>query len=108
MLSTFFIVTSIGVFFRSPDVSTAVRYALGWFDWSGPWRIGEHLSEMMLLWVLVMLTVEWIGWHRCRGWVHEAWGKPWARGVRWGAYGVGIWLVLKGINTPQQFIYFQF
>jgi hypothetical protein len=102
MLVTFMLITFALIFFRAPDLQTAIGYVQG--------LVGNHwggidVERRIWLFIAIMLLAEWLQ----RDKVHplQLDGIA-ARPVRWLTY-VGLVLVTFYYGAPPQtFIYFQF
>lgn len=105
MVVTFAQVALAWVFFRADTVQGAFQYVARMVSPSlfSPPTLG---SKKVLLFVLVMLVVEWINRQEHHGFALERWalGRP----VRWAGYLALGYLVLFFGGASETFIYFQF
>jgi D-alanyl-lipoteichoic acid acyltransferase DltB (MBOAT superfamily) len=102
MLVTFMLITFALIFFRAPDLQTAIGYVQGLAG--GHWG-GIDVERRIWLFIAIMLLAEWLQ----RDKVHplQLDGIA-ARPVRWSIY-MGLVLVTFYFGAPPQtFIYFQF
>lgn len=93
------------VFFRADTVGDACRYLA---RLASPDLIStpEVFPNKVFLFVLFMLSVEWVG--RGQKFALEQLGLGWPRSVRWGFYLALVLTVYIFTGRPQEFIYFQF
>lgn len=106
MLITFLLTCVAWVFFRAPDVTTALAYLNGMVTpslFSVP-EIGQPMLAPLLL---LFIGVEWCG--REGAYALERLGLQWPRVLRWSAYSAIILLMGLFMRTEEvPFIYFQF
>jgi len=105
-LLTFHVVTFAWIFFRAPDLATAMRVLTGAFSapWEGPGPFAsKHLYPILLLAAFgVMHLVDSAAWLR---WM--TWKLP--RRVLWTAILMGLLICLAlGAGSSAEFIYFEF
>lgn len=104
--STFLLTCVAWVFFRAPDVGTAVAYLGGMVDaslFSIP-HLGQHA---LLPLVVLFVAVEWVGREGQHA-LEELWLR-WPRLLRWSAYAALVFLMGMFMRTEETpFIYFQF
>lgn len=106
MLTTFMFVVLGFVIFRNPTLGDAVNYMACLFRGGGEWL--NPLDEqwyLMVLWVAVMIVVEWFNRERQHGFSRQ----PRNTVVRWLGYMVLIFIIVAFMQTKElPFIYFQF
>jgi D-alanyl-lipoteichoic acid acyltransferase DltB (MBOAT superfamily) len=106
MAFTFMLTCVAWVFFRAPDVGTAIDHLLGMAQpslFTQP-AIGSKTLTLLLLFFLV---VEWIG--RAEQHPLQALGLRWPRTMRWSFYAFLLFLMGLYMRTEETpFIYFQF
>lgn len=109
MLTTFVLVSISWVFFRAESLPQA-------FDYLGRMLTTLHLdfpgllafvdlSGETLVFILVMLVVEWVQRHRNHGFDLSALRRQW---LRWLIYYLTVYVLYYYGGDPQDFIYFQF
>jgi alginate O-acetyltransferase complex protein AlgI len=97
---TFIMVCAAWVFFRADSLEGAVFY----FERMGNGLLTRPLiSRSALLFCGIMLLHDWFHRHDERMPL-----KISSTPLRWLAYCLASWLILKGLGTPTDFIYFQF
>ena len=106
MMLTFLLTCIAWVFFRAPDVGTALAYLGGIMDAS---LLSPHSLRLDALPFLIafFLAVEWLG----REGEHalSSLGRRWPRILRWTAYSAVLFLIGLFMRTEETpFIYFQF
>lgn len=107
MLVTFTLVTLAWVFFRSPDISSAMGYIHGLFGISMFQKPQMDIRVyLFLIWVLVFLILEWAGRREEFAIQKMAFRKPAL--VRYGLYYGLVMAVFLFAKKEQEFIYFQF
>ena len=104
MAWTFAVVTLAWIFFRAESVNHAFDFIANFGN--RPTSI-DKLSKTGATWVALMLFMEWmaripIAWNLWR-----SPSLPMTAG-RWLSYALGIWLVMKNLQSQAEFIYFQF
>jgi D-alanyl-lipoteichoic acid acyltransferase DltB (MBOAT superfamily) len=105
MALTFSLASVAGIFFRSPNVSTAIEYIAKIFSgsiFSMPLLPGK---KFMLL-VIVFMVIEWLG--REQIFPIAKLGFNWPRPARLIMYYAIVLLIIFFSESRQQFIYFQF
>jgi alginate O-acetyltransferase complex protein AlgI len=102
MFVTFFLVLIAWVFFRSPDLSFAIRYLDAMFSLS---LFSIPSAKVVgLFWIAALILIEWITRHK----EHPLQDLRFRTELRWGAYAALSILVVSKLSEPQTFIYFQF
>lgn len=104
MAWTFSIVTLAWVFFRAENLEHAFEF-INHFG-NRPDSL-DKLSKTGATWVALMLCMEWAArvpgvWSR---WRSSNVPMP---AARWLVYALGVWLVMKNLQSQAEFIYFQF
>ena len=104
MAWTFAVVTLAWIFFRAENVNHACDFIANFGN--RPTSI-DKLSKTGATWVALMLFMEWtaripVAWKLWR-----SPSLPMTAG-RWLSYSLGIWLVMKNLQSQAEFIYFQF
>ena len=106
-MGTTFLLTCVAwVFFRAPDVGTAMAYLGGMVSTTLLEPPSVELGPLRLL-IVLFIAVEWSGRHSQHALEHL--GLNWPTPIRWSAYATLIFLMglfLRTEETP--FIYFQF
>jgi len=106
MLSTFFLVLLGWIFFRSKNIDAAVCYLKAMFTCS-LFEIPDlfYLSTKCMLFILFMLTVEWVQRFESHGLVlHKIKSRVW----RWSVYLFLLMAIFLFGGGEETFIYFQF
>lgn len=106
ILFTFILVTIGWIFFRSDSISDAIAYLTGiatGFSFSFPSNHKTAVAAIALLW-----TVEWFQRRREFGLQLPHSGLFRYRAARWAAYYIVFILILLMVESPEDFIYFQF
>lgn len=106
MLSTFFLVLLGWIFFRSKNINAAVQYLNAMFTGS-LFEIPDlfYLSTKCMLFILFMLTIEWIQRFESHGLVLQ---KIKSRVWRWSIYLFLLMAIFLFGGGEETFIYFQF
>ena len=106
MLSTFFLVLLGWIFFRSKNINAAVQYLNAMFTGS-LFEIPDlfYLSTKCMLFILFMLTVEWVQRFELHGLVLQ---KIKSRIWRWSIYLFLLMAIFLFGGGEETFIYFQF
>ena len=102
VFSTFTLATLAWVFFRAESITEAAIYLKSIVINSNTGS--NRIVLTALLWVGVMLAVDWLQRSGTPSW----WLSKRATPARWLAYGVVVWLCLKNLHNGSSFIYFQF
>ena len=104
---TFLLVMIGWVIFRADNISMAGHYIFRMFS---QFKGGTELTggRMCLMWIAVLIIVEWIGRRRQCPLDFDAKGIFAHRSVRWTAYYLLCLAILLFSAQPQTFIYFQF
>lgn len=106
MLVTFVLTCVAWVFFRAPDVSTALAYLQGMLEPS-LFSVPELKQPLLIPLLLLFIAMEWFG--REGEYALERMGLEWPRVLRWSAYSALILLMGLFMRTEEvPFIYFQF
>lgn len=106
ILFTFLIVAFLFIFFRASSLSQAIGYiGLMFSDFT---VMPLEFSRMTLIWIGVMLVIEWITRHRGHGLDFPDRGLWRSRVFRWMFYLVMVCVILVFYGERQQFVYFQF
>lgn len=109
IMTTFFLVTMAWVFFRAPDVATAISWLHDMLAMRGGLDgiRGSGAGAVMRFshWIMLLLAVEWIN----RAYSHGLSRLPPWKSIRWLIYLV-LWFVVIAVSPPDSadFIYFQF
>lgn len=108
MAVTYFLVVIGWILFRAETISDAWRYIKHMFShtlFSKPVGYGsEHLLWVALIWIVVMMAVEWIQRREPHGMALARVKSPW---IRYAAY-YGILIAIFFSDSVESFIYFQF
>ena len=106
-MGTTFLLTCVAwVFFRAPDMGTAMAYLGGMFSSSLLDKPSVELGPLALL-IVLFIAVEWAGRHGQHA--LEELGLKWPAPLRWSAYATLIFLMGMFLRTEETpFIYFQF
>jgi len=108
IIFTFLLVCIAWVFFRADDLGSAFDYVFYMFKNIGyhPGILLLHLKEISILFILILLVVEYI----LRNKNHPFEIKDWPKGLRWASYLLLFYLVLFQMqyHGASEFIYFQF
>ena len=104
MAWTFSIVTLAWVFFRAENLDHALEFINNFGNRPGTL---DKLSKTGAFWVALMLCMEWAArvpaaWNRWRS------SSVPMTAARWLVYALGVWLVMKNLQSQAEFIYFQF
>ena len=104
IFATFAAVTVAWVFFRADHVDHALEFIANFGNRPGSL---DKLSKTGALWIAFMLCLEWTAllpaaWNRWRS------SSLPMTAARWLVYALGVWLVMKNIQSQAEFIYFQF
>lgn len=102
VFSTFTLATLAWVFFRAESITEAAIYLKSIVINSNTGS--NRIVLTALLWVGVMLAVDWLQRSGTPLW----WLSKRATPARWLSYGVVVWLCLKNLHNGSSFIYFQF
>ncbi|NNE30486.1 MAG: MBOAT family protein, partial [Saprospiraceae bacterium] len=104
IISTFLLVSLCWVFFRSENIAQAMAYYSGLID-ASIFQLDQPLNFILLLWIALMLIVEWSNRTKLHGLEIETW-NPW---IRRGIYFSLITIIfLFGNLNEVEFIYFAF
>jgi len=104
---TFFLVTLAWIFFRSPDIKSAVGYIQNLFDPSIFQRPQMDIRVyLFMIWVLIFILLEWGGRREEFAIQKMAFQKPAI--IRYGLYYGLVMAVFLFARKEQEFIYFQF
>ena len=104
MAWTFSIVTLAWVFFRAENLDHALEFIT---NFGNRPSMLDKLSKTGAIWVALMLCMEWAArvpaaWNRWRS------SSVPMTAARWLVYALGVWLVMKNLQSQAEFIYFQF
>ena len=104
MAWTFSIVTLAWIFFRAEHLDHALEFISNFGN--RPSSL-DKLSKTGATWVVLMLGMEWAArvpaaWNRWRS------SSVPMTATRWLVYALGVWLVMKNLQSQAEFIYFQF
>ena len=102
---TFFMAAFCWIFFRSPDLTSALTYIGEMFSMS-LFTIPEVKLGSVLWFILPFMIIEWFG--RERQYAISHLGMNWPLPLRWAFYYAIIVAVFYFAGSEQQFIYFQF
>ncbi len=109
IIMTFTLVTLAWVFFRAPDLSSAMSWIRDMLTMQGGLEGMRGAGAGAVLryahWIALLIVVEWIN----RGSPHGLHRMPRWKWVRWGIY-LALWFVIVAVSPPDpaDFIYFQF
>lgn len=107
MLITFSLVTLGWIFFRSPDIGSAVGYIQNLFDLSILQKPQMNIRVyLFMIWIIIFMVLEWSGRREEFAIQKMAFNKPVL--IRYGLYYTLVMAIFLFATTEQEFIYFQF
>ncbi len=106
---TFLLTVFAWVFFRAEDINHLSLILARIFSktlFTIPWFNNRVQSLSVLIWIVIMLAIEWVG--RDEEYALEKVGLMWPSWLRWIFYYFFLIAILMFSGNEQQFIYFQF
>ena len=105
MLSTFTIVTVAWVFFRADSVAQAIDYISRWPILPSESTLSFNFPLTVLLYIGITISIDWFSREER---LQRGFLKLQMQPLRWTTYGLAIWMILRNLQSHNNFIYFQF